>query len=72
MTAQAMETVALSALLCEPTAAPEVVQDAGGPRLVRALQLVQPAAPDPDFVRSICDGLTETDEQWALRVLGEA
>lgn len=68
------ETVALPRLLCDdPATTPEVViEDAGGPRLVRALRLVQPAAPHPDFVRSIRDGHTETDEQWADRVLGEA
>lgn len=74
MTAQAMETVALSRLLCDdPATTPEVViEDAGGPRLLRALRLGQRPTPHPDFVRSMRDGFVETDAEWAGRVLGEA
>jgi hypothetical protein len=71
MTAPTVETVVLSRLLCDPVATPEVVvEDLGGKHVLRALCLVEPPAPDPDFVRSVADGLTETDEQWAERVLG--
>jgi hypothetical protein len=64
-------SVVLSRLLCDPVATPEVVvEDLGGPHILRALRLVEPPAQDPDFVRSIGEHHTETDEEWALRVLG--
>ncbi|MFE6127480.1 hypothetical protein ACFQ6Q_04270 [Streptomyces sp. NPDC056437] len=66
-------TVVLSRLLCDPAATPEVVvEDLGGQHIVRALRLVEPPVTDPDFVRSVSEHHTETDEEWALRVLGEA
>lgn len=66
------EMVALSQLLAELPDVPRRTRRQVPSPLLQALGLGEPRQVDPDYAATVAAGHVETDEQWALRVLGEA